>query len=289
MKKVLFLVSLLISFEHFATWDYGNIHIFGDSHSAYSFTNLYSAGIPPTPSLSNWPLTYEKSSFNYNETISAPFLIHWISFTMHEIGKSGLNTLDFRKYDVQNGDIALVHFGGMDFYHGHIERQYMRGRSLEDIVGTLAQNFIATVIANKKMYENLTIIVMGAMAPCIFPHNKNEFVQFVPNVSYESFIGGANKMLNAELARHCKSNDLLYINVNAFFQDAKGILRPELSDRVHSGYGGHHVKPSYNYVIKQELVKLIIENNASGFRTIQTILLNGTHLIQRKLLRLLAK
>ena len=252
-KKILLLSLLFVTTTQYATWDRGNIHIFGDSHSAYSFTNIYSAGTPPTPSLSNWPLTCEKSFFDYNESISAPFFIHWISNTMHEVGRSGLHVLDFRKYDIEDGDVVLLHFGGMDFYHGHIERQYMKGRQLEEIVATLSQNFIETVISNVKMYENLTVVIMAVIPPKVFSHNQHEFVQFVPHIPYEPFIVQANKMLNESLASHCTVNKFLYLNANSFFETSIGTLEPSKSD------GQHHVKPSYNYLIKRQLIKLLLE------------------------------
>lgn len=259
VKKILFLALFFVSSNQHAAWDHGTIHVFGDSHSAYSFTNIYSNSIPPTPLFSDWPLCYEQSYFNYQDTkelVPVPFNIHWVSTTMHVIGKSSLEVLNFKNFGVQNGEIVLLHFGGIDAYHGHIERQYMVGRDLNEIVETLAQDFIETIITNQKNYDQLKIVIMAVLPPCILAHNKNAFTKHITNMSYEYFVALANRTLNNVLANHCKINNFLFFNVNSLFEDARGILRHELSD------GEHHVKPRFNYIIKQNLIKLIVDNEA---------------------------
>lgn len=258
MKKAFFLILSLVCSKGYATWDKGIIHIFGDSHSAYSFTNTYKDSAPPAHIDEERPLIYEKSLFEYcynNEIVVIPFYIHWISRTMHMIGEKKLEIVDFKKHLVQEGDIVLLHFGGIDSYHGHLEKQYMKGRDLEEIVDTLAKNFIAAIAENKKLYDQLTVIIMGVIPPCILSHNKSAFEKEVRDIVYEKFIVMANQKLNNSLAYHAKLNKFLYFDVTHLFQDGQGVLRYDLAD-------GHHVKPCFNYLIKEHLMKLILENES---------------------------
>jgi len=254
MKKS-FLFLFFLSTTQTTPWNYGDVHIIGDSHSAYSFTNIYAQSIPPTPPASDWPLTCETSTFVYNmgqdQVLSVPFQIHWISRTMHMIGILGLQELDFRSYNMKDGDFAVLTFGGIDAYHGSIIKQYVLGRELDEITEKLAKNYIEAILENQKLYKEMNIIVVAVTPPCIFEHNRKVYVQRDRDLPFEKFIVVSNRMLNDYLAHYCIINRFIYLDVTSSFEDQNGILRPEMSD------GEHHIKPCFNYIIKQKLIDLI--------------------------------
>lgn len=254
MNKIIILFLFFISTIQAKAWDYGDIHIIGDSHSLYSFTNLYTQKIPPIPEsqMSNC----ESSFFVYEgqeQAFSVPFHIHWISRTMHMIGKLGLEQVDFRDYDMKDGDFGLLIFGGIDAYHGSIIKQYVLGRDLDEIIEKLAKRYIETALLNQSLYNKMTIIIMAIMPPIFLEHNRNAYNQRDPNLPFEKFIVVSNRKLNETLARHCKINNFIYFDVTSSFEDENGLLRYELSD------GGHHANPAYNYIIKQKLIEIILD------------------------------
>lgn len=252
-QTIIFILCYFINSQS-VLWKYGNIHIIGDSHSIYSFTNLYTQGVPQIAAekMDNC----EVSTFFYQNKVHSfevPFHIHWISRTMHMIGRLGLQQVDFRNYDMKDGDFGLMAFGGIDAFHGSIIKQYGLGRELNEIVNELTQRYVETVLMNQRLYNKMTIIIMAIMPPIILEHNKKSYQQRDPTLPYEKFIVASNRMLNEALAYHCNINNFIYLDVNSFFEDEKGLLRYELSD------GMHHIKPSYNYILKQKLIDLIIE------------------------------
>lgn len=260
MKRVMIFLLFSVSVIQSVPWNYGDIHVIGDSHSLYTFTNLYTSGIPPIheSELENC----EVSFFAYQGQVQAfevPFHIHWISRTMHMIGKLGLEQVDFRRYDMKDGDFGLMVFGGIDAYHGGIIKQYVFGRELDEIVDTLAKGYIETIRINQSFYNQLTVIIMAVVPPIILGHNKNAYKQRDPNLPYEKFIVVSNRMLNEALACHCEMNGFIYLDVTSSFEDRNGLLRGELSDR-----GGHHINPAYNYIVKQKLIDLILDDIKNG-------------------------
>jgi len=255
MKKIIILLLFFISTTQPTTWKYGDIHIIGDSHSIYSFTNLYTQGIPGISE--SQMSTCEVSTFDYSgpeEVLSIPFQIHWISRTMHMIGKLGLEQVDFRNYNMKNGDFGVLIFGGIDAYHGSIIKQYVLGRELDEIIEKLAKKYIKTALLNKNLYNKLDVIIMGVIPPIILGHNKHAYQQRDPDLPFEKFIVVTNRKLNEALAYHCKINNLMFLDVTSSFEDKNGLLPYQLSA------GDHHIKPAYNYIIKQKLIDIILDN-----------------------------
>ena len=75
-----------------------SIHVFGDSHANWGFSN------------------FGKHHYDYNyNTLNIPFSVHWIiNKTMHGIGKDGLRVLNIASYNMQENDIAVFVFGEID-------------------------------------------------------------------------------------------------------------------------------------------------------------------------------
>jgi hypothetical protein len=234
-------------------WKYKTIHIFGDSHAPYSFTN--------TPSIHPWSMQlfmnskkfikeeiiYEKSFFVNNITqhnnIIAPFIIHWFLFrTMYRIGRDKIKGFNLKFYDVIDGDVVVLCFGSIDLLF-HIYKQRDAGRDLDEIIDTLAGNYINTILENKKMFNDITIIVIAVFPP---PHDHDEtFLKSQVNIVQK---------LNEKLEELCLMHKLLFLNVNSIYQTGLGSLNPHLSDET------HHIHPNHNYHCKDELLKLLIQH-----------------------------
>lgn len=100
------------------------IYIFGDSHANYNFKNIQ---IP-----------------NINGYVN--------SITMHRIGRDQLNCINFKNSNISQNDIVIYQVGEVDC-RCHIGKQILLDRKLDEIVETLTQQFIVSILVNLKQYQ----------------------------------------------------------------------------------------------------------------------------------------
>lgn len=122
------LTLLFLALPMFADqlWPYNNIHVIGDSHGPYCFTQ-YPDKIPfihtPAPGTPE-DHTYETSPLHHRidaDTLISPTCsIHWVQLrTMHRVGRDGLDGLNVKDYDVEENDVVVFIVGFIDVA-GHI-------------------------------------------------------------------------------------------------------------------------------------------------------------------------
>lgn len=74
-----------------------SLHIIGDSHSFFSFTDLNKA--------TQFKYFYQTQN---EERLELDFFIHWLGpRTMFRVGRDGLECLDLRKFPIKNNDIVV--------------------------------------------------------------------------------------------------------------------------------------------------------------------------------------
>jgi hypothetical protein len=257
-KSVWLIICLLLIPEivgNETQWSYGNVHIIGDSHAAFCYTNF------PDNNPWNWSSLssrYEESFFSTDNYIKIPFSIDWRQGrTMHRIGRDGINGFNIKSYGIKENDIVLLIFGAIDIgshiFRGDEQIRQMEHRDIDEIIETLVANYIEIVLENKKQYKNITIIISACIP--FAPGNKDRkeaFQKIFPGKSYEDTQVKITNKLNIKLHYYSDKNNLLFLNVNELYTNAKGYLRPELSD------GTHHVNIKENRPFKEKLISIVL-------------------------------
>lgn len=230
-KSILALLILLSPFSMLAR----TIHIFGDSHAAFCFSNERTA-IPRD----------ENSIFNYNG-IPIPFSIHWFgSKTMHSIGRDGLAGFNLKNFGMQDFDVAVLVFGEIDA-RCHIGKQRDNNkRELSEIITTLSTNFLKTVIENLQLFNNVYCVIVS-----IIPPTNNVFNEVYPyHGSLEDRVA-ITRLLNDCLKSLCLDNNIDFLDTYSLYANDEGALDNNHSDGV------VHVNAQENDLIKQYLIELL--------------------------------
>ncbi|MGE0206233.1 MAG: SGNH/GDSL hydrolase family protein [Candidatus Babeliales bacterium] len=213
-----------------------SIHIIGDSHASFCFTHQK----PVATAHEKYDLKIGNDIFHLN--------VFWlVGRTMFRIGRDGVKGINLRgNHVIKDGDIVVFCFGEIDV-RCHIGKQQKQfGRSIQEIIESLALHYIHTIKKTQKLYNNLTCIVFNVIPP-IFIENNPEY----PTVSSLEERIVYTKMLNAALADLCKKTDLLFLDVYDDFSLPSGSLDPRFSD------GNIHIAPEYNRSIKTKLFEMI--------------------------------
>jgi hypothetical protein len=220
------------------------IHIIGDSHAIYCFTN------------EGRQQDIEQSFFNYqygNVIYEIPFVTRFLSGrTMHRVGRDGLIGFNITNYGVCEGDIVAFLFGEVDV-RNHIGYQRdIRGRNLEEIIETLASKYVNTIILNKNLFYDLTVILISVLPP---GPNKSDFPMY-------GTIGDRiciTKKLNQKIKFLAEKNDFLFFDIYSLCCDQEGGLKMSLSG------DGVHINMSANNFIKEALMNLIFHDHKNTF------------------------
>lgn len=215
------------------------IHVFGDSHASFYFSNERTA-IPRN----------ERSLFNdfYQGHVHAfEFNIHWFeSKTMHRIGRDGLTILNFKNFGINEDDIVVFVFGEIDA-RCHIGKQRdLKGRLLHEIIDSLVKNFMRTVQKNVKKFKKLHCVVAS-----VIPPTNNAYNWVYPyHGSLEDRVI-ITQTLNAALQSQCSELGFDFLDIYPLYANAEGALDDRVSDGV------VHVNPFENDQIKRQLINLL--------------------------------
>lgn len=184
-------------------------------------------------------------------------IIHWIGpVTMHRIGRDGISFLNLKNLGIQENQIAIFSFGEIDV-RCHIGKQCDHyNRSLDEIIETLVQNYIQTVLLNRQLYHNLTCIIYSVTPPT--GPDSQTFNYLYPHYgSLEDRIN-ISKKLNTRLSSACKDTGVPFLNVYDDYALDDGSLNPALSD------GNVHINDSLNIPIVQKLAQILEEWQTSS-------------------------
>lgn len=120
-------------------------------------------------------------------------------------------------------DYILIVYGEIDVRH-HFANQIMNNRTIEEIVGTLIDEFTEQL---KKI--NSRIIIRGIVAPL-----PNEYHPFGGKnsitASFEERIKW-RKMMNTNLEIMCKNNNFIYLPPS-ICEDVYGVMNLDMSDNL---------------------------------------------------------
>lgn len=214
-----------------------SIYIFGDSHAWFCFSNRGAF-----QQIENVLFQCKLQDKHYDILLK---INASASRTMHRVGRDGLSELNILKAGVGEGDAVIFIYGEVDV-RNHIGKQRdYKGRDLDEIIATLAQNYINTIITNKDLFNNITCVIMSVVPPCSDP---NPPYPVYGTVQDRVFIA---KKLNAKLQSLANQNNLLFLDIYQLYSDSEGTLKVELSD------GSVHINTQSNEPIKNALMELL--------------------------------
>ena len=180
------------------------IYIFGDSHATSNFRNM----------------KYQYVNLARN------------SLTMNRVGRDKKECIDFKNYNIQNGDTIVYQIGEVDC-RCHIGKQIQTGRLLFEIITTLVNEFINSIIINCEKYQYLNIIIC-----CIPPPMDQDYFKSIHgdiDLSFP-FIGTNSErvqytfILNGKLKQKCEYYNFTFFDYYNDYEDENKMLKPLLSD-----------------------------------------------------------
>ncbi len=235
-------------------WPYGTFHAFGDSHAAFGFTNCLSwkefTSLPPSKLNST---VIDEVSFYEFQNRKIPFEVHWLGpHTMHRIGRDGIDIL---AYGVKPNDVAIFLFGEIDC-RIHIGRQvYLKNRSLNEVIGTLVENYVVA-IANNQLLCNIRCAICAVPPASLVSFNLlgedyGQYNSTLPSVPLSERVE-YTKLINQELKSVCEHYGILFINPFESFANADGTLCQDFSDQ------GNHIRIEFNGIIKDRVLQRLL-------------------------------
>jgi hypothetical protein len=173
--------------------------------------------------------------------------VHWVGpYTMHRIGRDGLNTLNFAEYDVHENDIVVTVFGEIDVRCHIIKQAVLQDKPVIEIIKILVDKHINTIIDNRNNYKNIICIVNAVIPPTDQINNPDFPI-------YGTLLERINATieLNNYLKKQCKQNNMLFFNPYKRFKLLDGQLDPAASD------GNVHLGKHAQWLLQQQFQKFL--------------------------------
>ena len=232
-------IFLSLFFVFFFMQCSAKIHIFGDSHASFCFSNERTA-IPRN----------EHSFYKYTmqeKSIAVEFIIHWFeSKTMFRIGRDGLGILNLKNFGVKNNDAAVFVFGEIDA-RCHIGKQCdVSKRALVEVIDTLARNFLETIQKNRTTFEKLYCVIVS-----VTPPTNNHYNWVYPYYGSIEDRVAITRQLNSKLKDLSADYGFDFLDIYSLYATSDGILDDNVGDGV------VHVNAHQNDKIKQKLLNLL--------------------------------
>lgn len=173
--------------------------------------------------------------------------VYWLGpITMHRVGRDGLCFLNIKNLQILEGQTVVFAFGEIDV-RCHIGKQRdQQVRNLDEIIETLAIQYLHTILLNKAQYKDLTCIVYSVTPPTNQEFNPS--FPFYGTLQDRIFIA---KKLNARLAELCEQTGLEFLDVYQDYANIDGSLNPVYSD------GGVHIHPQQSAFIRKRLEHIL--------------------------------
>ena len=235
------LISLFVLFIYGCDIE-TKVHVFGDSHAYFSFSNVAMRG------------HFDENSVfclsEYDQTFCTEFNIHHMGpITMHRIGRDGLGVLNIHGI-VHEGDTVVFVFGEIDV-RCHIGKQRDIGeRTVDEIIDTLVTRYFATINQNIEAYKDINAVVMAPVPP-----SDNGHTSLFPVYGPIDDRIAINNILASRLKKACIEHSVHLLDVRDIFSAKTGELAYELSDGI------VHVGLPHNRIIIEKLLKLITKQD----------------------------
>jgi hypothetical protein len=173
--------------------------------------------------------------------------VHWVgAYTMFRVGRDSFKALNFSDYGVGENDIVVTVFGEIDVRCHIIKQAILQEKPITEIIKTLVDKYIDTIIYNKNNYSDL-ICVVNAVIPPTDQINNPEYPIFGSLLERVKVTNDLNKYLKEQ----CKRNNILFFDPYKKCKLLDGQLDPALSDgNVHLGANG-------KWLLQEEFKKVL--------------------------------
>jgi hypothetical protein len=229
------------------------IHVIGDSHSFFCFTDS-PMQMPP---LLDEPFDYIYTNAGYRFRV--PFHIHcFIARTLHRVGREGVNAINVKHMGIAERDTVIFCFGEVDVRH-HIGRQRdFHGRNLYEILYTLTNNYIRFIEQNRSFYKQLNCMIFGVVPPLAY--SKFMPPNFTPDTAFPFYGTPEDRVfITRELNRIMKEEgakkNIGFLDIGDLYATPQGVLNPIFFDGI------VHIQPQFNRPIKERLLPILIGQN----------------------------
>lgn len=177
-------------------------------------------------------------------------LIHHLGpVTMHRFGLSNFTGLNIPNLDLFKNQILIFVFGEIDL-RCHIGKQRdLNERNLDEIIETLAVNYINAIFLNQIRYMPRLSIVYSVTQPTDICFNPD--FPFYGGIEERVMI---SRKLNAKLAELCTVVNIEFLDVYDEYANPDGTLNVNYSDDC------VHIRPVYYYNIALKLINILNKN-----------------------------
>ena len=197
------------------------LHVVGDSHVLNCFTLNAAIGCRANVLVRTSDVSHTRVPYAHQ------FSHHLGSRTMHSAGRRGALLTVAKDCGVKAGDAVVWVFGEIDARSHILRQQAEHGRTLDEVIGTLARDYISGILEVERVYDGVRSAVFAPIPPLDNPGYSSD--DFPVHGSIEERIG-ATRQLRAALAALCDRHGILFLDVSAHYESARGDLRWELSD-----------------------------------------------------------
>lgn len=161
------------------------------------------------------------------------------SVTMHKVGRDKLEFLDLKQAGIPSDSTVIFLFGEVDC-RCHVKRQIEeKGRTMEEVIDTLVDNYVDCIRKNQILLPQLTIILASVVPPVRrleYEALNGPLNNGFPFVGTDAERSAFTRYMNNRLAQHAKANDWTFLDIHSEYADVDGMFRYELSDKcVHVG------------------------------------------------------
>jgi hypothetical protein len=205
------------------------LRVIGDSHAYNCFTPNTAIGCRANVLVRAKDVSHTDVPYAYQ------FTHHLGSRTMHFAGRPGALLTEAARCGVKAGDAVVWVFGEIDVRCHIVRQQAEHGRTSNEVIGTLAADYIDRILEVQRAAALARSVVFAPIPPLDNPGYVSDDFPVFGSIAERI---EANRQLRAALSTLCDLHGILFLDVSAHYESARGDLRWELSDHFcHIGSG----------------------------------------------------
>ena len=227
------------------------VHTFGDSHSTMGFNNTWS---------------------------DPHIQIHYLGPKLcHSVGRDGLNLLNIKNYNVENGDIVIFCFGSIDC-NSHVNKYVNETTSYEHVIDLIIEKYFPVLQKNIEFYDEIY--------PCVYnvvpPAHKYE----VTGNDAFPFRGTDDERkqyliyFNKKLKQMCKEYNYFFFDIYDMYTNTDGFLDTKYSDGHIHIQNGIYLQQFLDKLKKEikwkKISNKIVDENISNWRQLDNSIIDNT-------------
>lgn len=196
-----------------------DIHVIGDSHSRlYSspYLNGYITKVYYVGAITMHRIGRDKPTIENLQNISKDWYKEYLPKA-----KKQYQHMDYPKNDAMKpNDVVIFVFGEIDIRNNY-NKQIVKGRSHDEILSTLADNYVNHVYQLQQQHVHLRFYIQSVMPPTSIENMKEDLKDYPIEGTFEQRLN-ATDYLNKLLKQKCDEYGLGYLDVTSYYQNDTG-------------------------------------------------------------------